>query len=111
MYAAYALRGRAAALLAVYVAFDPVGAQNEDIPTLYKSAHAICHERVSDPATDWDWLEANPPKIPAVAPGLEGAEAYLAEIGNAITRAERSGLAADDVADLRELVRIVGTEI
>ena len=73
LYAAYAIRGRAAALLAAYVAFDPIGAQAADIEELYDLACGICNELADNPSVGWDWLEAHRPKIPSASYRTAGA--------------------------------------
>lgn len=110
--AAYAVRGRAAALLAAYVAFDPVGAQVEDIENLYEVAGGICAELSDNPSVDWEWLEIYAPIIPPVASnGAKGIRAYIGEIRKAVTRAKRFGLARESVAWLREMVKCLANEI
>ncbi len=111
MRAAYAIRGRAAAALAAYVAFDPVGAQVADFHLLYDVCADVCEKCADKPGLDWEWLETYPPIIPLVANGAKGIKAYLREIRKAITFASRSGLSKDDVAELRQVVDYIKNEI
>lgn len=111
LYATYAVRGRAAALLAAYVAFDPVGAQIADLEQLYETTSEICVALSDKPCVDWEWLETYSPIIPSVANGAKGIMAYLSEIRRSITCAKKTGLAHDFVVELRGMVKLLADEI
>ena len=111
LYAAYAIRGRAASLLAAYVAFDPIGAQAADIEGFYELACGICYELADNPSVDWDWLEAHRPKIPTAAIRNGGWAGYIGNIRRAISVAGESGLARYHVANLREDLDYIADEI
>ena len=111
MRAAYALRGRAAAWMAAYVAFDPVGAQGDDMRELCDRCFVLCGAIADDPRIDWDWLEAHVPPVPQVSGGLGGIEAYSREIRSAISAARRAGLDDGRTAELRRAVEWIEYEI
>ena len=110
LHAAYAIRGRAAALLAAYVAFDPIGAQTEDIERFYELACGICWEMSDNPSVNWDWLEVHRPKIPSAA-YRDGWTEYLGDIRRKISIAEKSGLARYHLESLREDLDYIANEI